>query len=118
MTRQATSTSRGGVSDGGAGEGAAAGADSIGAGEGVAAGATEGGRGVPAGAAGEREEDGFSAPVAGAAARFGVLAGVGVAFPGFVPFDLSFAGARYPSERSASVVASSGVVAGRAASTG
>src|SRR6266581_3486328 len=123
MTLQATSTSRGGVSAGGAGEGAAAGADSVGAGEGVAAGATGAGRGAAAVGVGVREEDGPRAPVAGAGAGLGVragvgtLVGVGVAFPGFVPLVLSFPGARYPSERSASVVASSGVVAGRAAFT-
>src|SRR5439155_16340038 len=46
-------------------------------------------------------------------AGFGVLAGVGEGLAGLPSFSLSFPGARYPSERSASVVASSGVPAGR-----
>src|SRR5437667_11212407 len=51
ITRQATSASRGGGSEVGAGEGAAAGADSTGAGVGGAAGGTEVGRGPGAGGA-------------------------------------------------------------------
>ena len=112
MTRQATSTSRGGVSAGGAGDGAGDGADSTGAAEGVGPGASEGRRDASVLAAGEREGDAFRTLVAGVAAGFGVIAGVGAAFPGFTSVGFTFPGARYPSERSASFVASSGVAAG------
>src|SRR5439155_13738523 len=93
--------------------GAGGGADSTGAGMGVGdvEGASEGGFDGRTVAAGEGE--GFGATADRLVAGFGVLAGVGEGLAGLPSFSLSFPGARYPSERSASVVASSGVPAGR-----